>query len=64
MELQGGSREVEHSKSGRKTDPYCGSVAIVRFLPLSLSLLLIEPLAGFQPGRARLFFGALFRDFL
>jgi len=63
-ELQGGLCEVEHSKSGRKTDPYCGSVAIVRFLPLGLSLLLIGSLAVFQPGRARLFFGALFRDFL
>jgi len=36
MELQGGSCEVEHSKSGRKMDPYCGSVAIVRFSPQPL----------------------------
>src|SRR5260221_7851075 len=63
MELQGGLCGVGHSKSGRKPDPYCGSVAIVRFSTLSLSLLLIESLAVFQPGRARPFFGALFRDF-
>ena len=64
MEPQGGSCGVEHLKSGRKTVPYSGSVAIVRPLPLSLLLALIESLAGFQPGRARPFFGALFRDFL
>ena len=63
MELQGGLCVVGHSKSGRKTDPYCGSVAIVRFSTLNLSLLLIESLAGFQPGRAKPFFGTLFRDF-
>jgi len=64
MELQGGLCEVGHSKSGRKTDPYSGSVAIgVRFSTLSLSLLLIGSLAGFQPGRERPFFGTLFRDF-
>jgi len=45
MEPQGGSCEVEHSKSGRKPDPYCGSMAIVRLLPLSLSLMLTESLA-------------------
>ena len=36
MELQGGLCEVGHSKSGRKTGPYCGSMAIVRFPPFSL----------------------------
>ena len=63
MELQDGLCEAGHSKSGRKTDPYCGSVAIVRFSTFGLSLLLIESLAGFQPGRERPFFGTLFRDF-
>src|SRR5260221_5491501 len=46
MELQGGLCGVGHSKIGRKPDPYCGSVAIVRFSTLNLSLLLIESLAG------------------
>jgi len=53
MEPQGGSCGVEHSKSGRKTDPYSGSVAIVRFLPLSLLLSLIESLAVFSAGSGK-----------
>lgn len=36
LELRGGLCEVGHSKSGRKTDPYCGFMAIVRFSPFSL----------------------------
>lgn len=31
MELQRGSLEVSYSRNGRRTAPYCGSAAIVRF---------------------------------
>jgi hypothetical protein len=31
MELQRGLSEVQYSKNGRQTVPYCGSVEIVRF---------------------------------
>src|SRR5260221_10854048 len=53
MELQGGLCGVGHSKIGRKPDPYCGSVAIVRFSTLNLSLLLIESLAVFPAGSGK-----------
>ena len=52
MKLQGGLCEVGHSKSGRKMDPYFGSVAIVCFSPLSLSFLLIES-GGFSAGSGK-----------
>ena len=42
MELQGGLFEAVHSKSGRKPDPYCGSMAIVRFSAICLSFIIVN----------------------
>ena len=55
-ERQCGSSSVTDSMSGRRTDHYCGSVAIVCFSLVSFSLTL-KFFSGFQLALERVFFG-------
>jgi len=58
-ERQRGSFRATNSTSRRRTDHYCGSVAIVCFSPLVSFSLPLKPFPGFQLALERVFFGML-----